>query len=283
MQDHEAIQTLLDARGLAYESLARAFAEEPNGDVALLFASEDFVETCSVLDDGKEPCRPRSRTLRRRRGGRARRHARPNTAGGSSPRRRTCTRGNRSTSPASASSFSVARWRCARRTGAQGFQAAGYPHEPDDHLATELHFMGRLASRAARECEAGEARACAEALVASLGFLKDHLGNGRAPSPTRSMMPLPRMAAQARGAPSTPACARLVDPRRQRRPPSGGSGFCRRRLKATCKYAAAAPRERFRPRACGRPCVRSCVFWTGGENMTRWESDACHPRDFTVL
>ena len=136
MQDHEAIQTLLDARGLAYESLARAFAEEPNGDVALLFASEDFAKTCSVLDDGKGalPAALADVAAAARRQG------------------------------AQACKAEYGRWFVAQEadvypwesvhvTGervlfqrctlevreayrAQGFQAAGYPHEPDDHLAT---------------------------------------------------------------------------------------------------------------------------------------------------
>ena len=44
-------------------------------------------------------------------------------------------------------------------------------------------------------------------------------------------------------------------------------------LRASCKQARAGV------------LVCAPVFFrgTGGENMTRWESDACHPGDFTVL
>lgn len=211
MQDHEAIQTLLDARGLAYESLARAFAEEPNGDVALLFASEDFAKTCSVLDDGKGalPAALADVAAAARRQG------------------------------AQACKAEYGRWFVAQEadvypwesvhvTGervlfqrctlevreayrAQGFQAAGYPHEPDDHLATELHFMGRLASRAARECEAGEARACAEALVASLGFLKDHLGKWAGSFADSFDDALAKDGRAGEGRAFYAACARLVE------------------------------------------------------------------------
>ena len=71
--------------------------------------------------------------------------------------------------------------------------------------------MGRLASRAARECEAGEARACAEALVASLGFLKDHLGKWAGSFADSFDDALAKDGRAGEGRAFYAACARLVE------------------------------------------------------------------------
>lgn len=57
----------------------------------------------------------------------------------------------------------------------EGFRAAGYPHEADDHVATELSFMAALATRAAEACESGDAAHCRAALEAQERFLDEHL------------------------------------------------------------------------------------------------------------
>ena len=59
---------------------------------------------------------------------------------------------------------------------AEGFQAAGYPREPDDHIASECGFMARLAERAAASRASGDEAACEAALAASSRFLDEHLG-----------------------------------------------------------------------------------------------------------
>ena len=54
---------------------------------------------------------------------------------------------------------------------------------------------------------------------------------------------------------------------------SGEGSWGKASLRASCRQARA-----------GAPVCAPVFFrGTGGENMTRWESDACHPRDFTVL
>lgn len=56
-----------------------------------------------------------------------------------------------------------------------GFRAAGYPHEPDDHLSTELDFMAALCDRACEAMLAEDESALTEALLAQQAFLQDHL------------------------------------------------------------------------------------------------------------
>lgn len=58
---------------------------------------------------------------------------------------------------------------------AAGFEAAGYPREADDHLATELNFMAALADRAVRAYESEDIEVYENALRAQSRFLKNHL------------------------------------------------------------------------------------------------------------
>lgn len=57
----------------------------------------------------------------------------------------------------------------------EGFQAAGYPHEADDHIATEFGFMAALAKRAIDAYDAGDFEACRAALESQACFLEEHL------------------------------------------------------------------------------------------------------------
>lgn len=57
---------------------------------------------------------------------------------------------------------------------ASGFRAAGYPHEADDHIATELSFMAVLAERTYRACESRERGALPDLLDAQESFLGRH-------------------------------------------------------------------------------------------------------------
>lgn len=56
-----------------------------------------------------------------------------------------------------------------------GFQAAGYPHEADDHLATELSFMTALIQGAADAINADDVTRTQAFLIAQQKFLKRHL------------------------------------------------------------------------------------------------------------
>lgn len=58
---------------------------------------------------------------------------------------------------------------------AAGYQASGYPHEADDHLATELNFMATLAHDAQGACEQGDNERVRELLSRQLMFLAQHL------------------------------------------------------------------------------------------------------------
>lgn len=58
---------------------------------------------------------------------------------------------------------------------AAGYRASGYPHEADDHLAIELHFMATLAEDAKRACEKHDDERLRLALSRQLVFLSEHL------------------------------------------------------------------------------------------------------------
>lgn len=57
----------------------------------------------------------------------------------------------------------------------QGFRAEGYPHVPDDSLALELDFMGRMAEKALDALRGEQSEALREALTVSESFLRVHL------------------------------------------------------------------------------------------------------------
>lgn len=57
----------------------------------------------------------------------------------------------------------------------EGFRAAGYPHEADDHIATEFGFMAALATRTVEACENDDAVRCRAVLEAQERFLDEHL------------------------------------------------------------------------------------------------------------
>jgi len=56
-----------------------------------------------------------------------------------------------------------------------GFQPEGYPHVPDDSLALELDFMGRMAERSLAALVQGDAGEFASSLAAQESFLRIHL------------------------------------------------------------------------------------------------------------
>lgn len=56
-----------------------------------------------------------------------------------------------------------------------GYQSAGYPHEADDHLATELGFMRALASDSERACISGDDERLAVLLSRQIMFLSEHV------------------------------------------------------------------------------------------------------------
>lgn len=58
---------------------------------------------------------------------------------------------------------------------AAGYQAAGYPREADDHLATELDFMATLAERASQAFERGDIVETRALLKTQSEFLDQHL------------------------------------------------------------------------------------------------------------
>lgn len=58
---------------------------------------------------------------------------------------------------------------------AAGYQASGYPHEADDHLATELHFMAALSEDAKRAYDEQNADRLTLLLSRQLVFLCEHL------------------------------------------------------------------------------------------------------------
>ena len=81
-----------------------------------------------------------------------------------------------------------------------GYKAAGYPHEADDYLATELNFMVSLNKDALAAYEADDTARAKAFLMAQSKFLANHLNrwllafaerlNERAPAGTRDFYPL---------------------------------------------------------------------------------------------
>ena len=59
---------------------------------------------------------------------------------------------------------------------AAGFAAAGYPHVPDDHIATELAFMAALCDEAEACASSGDMPGAKVALGRQAMFLAEHLG-----------------------------------------------------------------------------------------------------------
>lgn len=57
----------------------------------------------------------------------------------------------------------------------QGFEAEGYPRVPDDSLALEMDFMGRMAERALAAFKEDSAEAFKEAVSVSESFVRVHL------------------------------------------------------------------------------------------------------------
>ena len=172
------VRMLLANRVFLYHCLSRAFVFEPDG--ALLDAASDNVvlkEACSLLDgDGdcgvelwgliSDAARARG-ALDELRGEYTRLFIGPNTP----------------PVPPWESVFvskdgllfqeSTLAVREAYRS--QGFRAASYPHEPDDHLATELSFMAALSERTVRAFEEGDIDRCKELLSSQVDFLQGHL------------------------------------------------------------------------------------------------------------
>lgn len=58
---------------------------------------------------------------------------------------------------------------------AAGYDASGYPHEADDHVAHELGFMATMGERAVRALAEGDAAAAREALGRQRAFVSTHL------------------------------------------------------------------------------------------------------------
>ena len=84
--------------------------------------------------------------------------------------------GNRYIHAAKSWYFSKARSTFAPHYHAAGFTAAGYPHVPDDHIATELAFMAALCSEAETHASSGDMPGAKIALGRQAMFLAEHLG-----------------------------------------------------------------------------------------------------------
>lgn len=56
-----------------------------------------------------------------------------------------------------------------------GFRAAGYPHEADDHVATELSFIAKLAGQTVEALDANDGCRARGLLETQRDFLNDHL------------------------------------------------------------------------------------------------------------
>ena len=64
--------------------------------------------------------------------------------------------------------------RAAYRTA--GFEAAGYPHIPDDHIATEFAFLAALCNQASKSIQEDDWQAARVSLGRQALFLSQHIG-----------------------------------------------------------------------------------------------------------
>lgn len=175
MNDREACRALLDARFIAYAVVARLFADRPNSEIIDLITSTDFVEVCSALDDDEGVLKSYAVQL-----------------GNIAKKRGVSGCDEEYAQRFTAQCPQIYPWESVHVTGErllfqpcmlevrkayreQGFQAFGYPHEPDDHVASELDFLSKMAKRALDTLDEGNDAICAEALNASKNFLEHHL------------------------------------------------------------------------------------------------------------
>lgn len=176
MDEHEALAMLLRSRGLMYAMLSRCFGNAPDEAMLDILSSPEFDQICSVLDDEEG-------TLSLLR---AEVEAEGAKLGLDECRREytACFIGPKTL---------VSPWESVYITGeelifqpctlsvreayrSEGFEASNGAHEPDDHIATEVDFLAKLAERASEEFADDESEIALSTLEASNAFLNEHLG-----------------------------------------------------------------------------------------------------------
>lgn len=170
----EALQALLYARSIVYDALAKAFAQEPSTELVALFSSEDFGDICSLIDDAQGTVSKRLASVSA-----AAQHL---AADGCLQEHNHWFIGQQlDVSPYESVHvsgenlvFQACTLEVRKAYQAQGFKASGYPHFPDDHIATELDFLAKLAQRAFDAFKREDYDSCMQVLVASHEFILEH-------------------------------------------------------------------------------------------------------------
>lgn len=173
----EALEVLLSNRSFLYSYLSRAFAAEPDEGFLEIVRSDHAQEACALLDGEGDEAGSLQRVL-------------ASTVGVHFDVRDMQTEYTKLfVGPAT---LPAPPWESVYATGepllfqestlavreayrSAGFHAAGYPHEADDHIATELSFMAALAEKTSRAFTACDRVRMHELLSVQAEFLERHI------------------------------------------------------------------------------------------------------------
>lgn len=169
-------QALLDARSLVYSLVARLFAGAPQEELLAVVRGDDLGYVCMVLTDGGGALASSLADWRRAAQATGAAQCRREYAALFESLAETVYPWESVHVCGEPLLFQPCTLDVRERYREEGFQAAGYPHDPDDHIASECGFMARLAERVAESCASGDEAACRAALAASSRFLDEHLG-----------------------------------------------------------------------------------------------------------
>lgn len=181
--NNQILQAVLSARASLYRYLSRAFSSEPDEALLRMAATPELASLASVFDQDGDCSGLQERAERFARG--VLKSDDPQS--GLDALRASFTRlfvgpGSLPSSPWESASrgserllFTEDTLNVRRAYRAAGFKAAGYPHEPDDHVSTELAFMARMSERVADAVAGSDAEAFRAGLASQAGFLEEHL------------------------------------------------------------------------------------------------------------
>lgn len=173
MQEFEDLMPLMQMRQGAYALLARVFSDEPEQGMISALCSDDFAQACDLLCDGRqlwESMREASRAAS------IEELKSAYTALLIGPDKLPAAPWESVNVGQEPLLFTKDTLAVREAYRSQHFESVGYPHVPDDHIATELSFMAATCGRAADALSVGDKQAFEEALRAQQGFLGNHLG-----------------------------------------------------------------------------------------------------------
>ena len=177
MKHDDAIAAALANRSFVYTYLWRAFAADPDEALLTAVASDQALEECAILAGEESRAAQEQRAL-------------ASTA--SAPDALEALKSDYTRLFIGPGKLPAPPWESVYVTGEDllfqpstlevrdayrkaGYQATGYPHEADDHLATELGFMEALAKDSQAAYEAGDSEKLQLLLSQQTMFLAQHL------------------------------------------------------------------------------------------------------------